>query len=76
VEWPWAETAFVSGISEDSRGRLHYLAGVAQDNTFIVYSMTSGTGEIIWWSEPQTEASFVVGRLGEPTPARGRWTTP
>jgi hypothetical protein len=76
VEWPWAETAFVSGISEDSRGRLHYLAGVAQDNTFIAYSMTSGTGEIVWWSEPQTEASFIVGRLGEPTPARGRWTTP
>jgi hypothetical protein len=76
VEWPWAETAFVSAISEDARGRIHYLAGVERDNTFIAYSMTSGTGEVVWWSEPQTEASFVVDRLGELSPARGRWTNP
>jgi hypothetical protein len=73
VEWPWAETAFVSAITEDARGRLHYLAGVEQDDTFLAFSMTPGTGEVVWWSEPQTEASFVVDRLGELSPARGRW---
>jgi hypothetical protein len=76
VEWPWAETAFVTGAGEDSRGRLHFLAGVAEDNTFIAYVMTAATGEIVWWSEPQSEASFVVGRRGDPSPARGRWTSP
>lgn len=76
VEWPWAETAFVSSAGEDSRGRIHYIAGVAGENTFIAYSMTPGTGEVVWWSEPQVEASFVVDRLGELTPAQGRWITP
>ncbi|HEX9631973.1 MAG TPA: hypothetical protein VGA02_05865 [Gemmatimonadales bacterium] len=76
VEWPWAETAFVTSVGEDSRGRLHFLAGVAEDNTFIAYSMIAATGEIVWWSEPQAEASFVVGRRGDPSPAQGRWATP
>lgn len=76
VEWPWAETAFVSAFSEDARGRIHVLAGVEQDNTFIAYSMTPGTGEVVWWSEPQREASFVVDRLGKLSPAQGRWTNP
>jgi hypothetical protein len=73
VEWPWAETAFVTAISEDARGRLHYLAGVEQDATFIAYSMTPGTGEVVWWSEPQRDASFVVDRLGAFSPASGSW---
>jgi len=73
VEWPWAETAFVTAVSEDARGRIHWLAGVESDNTFIAYSMTPGTGEVVWWSEPQREASFVVDRLGELSPAEGRW---
>ena len=76
VEWPWAETAFVSAIGEDTRGRIHVLAGVARENTFIAYSMTPGTGEVVWWSEPQPEASFVVDRLGELSAARGRWMAP
>ena len=73
VEWPWAETAFVSAFGEDARGRIHVLAGVARDDTFIAYSLTPGTGEVVWWSEPQLEASFVVDRLGELSPAQGRW---
>jgi len=73
VEWPWAETAFVSDVGEDSRGRIHFLAGVAQDNTFIAYSITPGTGEVVRWSEAQRESSFVVDRLGEIREATGRW---
>lgn len=76
VEWPWAQTAFVSAIGEDTRGRIHFLAGVERDNTFIAYSMTPGTGEVVWWSEPQAEASFVVDGLGKLTPAKGRWADP
>ena len=73
VEWPWAETAFVSDIGQDSRGRIHLIAGVAQSNTFIAYSMTPGSGEVVRWSEPSAEGSFLVDRLGKIVEARGRW---
>jgi len=76
VEWPWAQTAFVSDVGEDSRGRIHFIAGVTQDNTFIAYSMTPGTGEVVRWSEPQRVGSFVVDRLGEIREATGRWAKP
>jgi hypothetical protein len=75
IEWPWAETAFVSDLSEDARGRLHVIAGVPQDNTFIAYTLALGTGEVVRWSVPATEGSFVVDRLGEVVPAAGgRWS--
>lgn len=73
VEWPWAETAFVSDIGEDSHGRIQIIAGVAADNTFIAYSMTPGTGEVVRWSEPQRQGSFVANRLGAVREATGRW---
>ena len=73
TDWPWAETAFVSDIGEDSRGRIHVIAGVAQSDTFIAYSMTPGGGEVVRWSEPAVEGSFLVSRLGEIVEARGRW---
>jgi len=73
VEWPWAATAFISDFSVDARGRIHVLAGVTEDNTFLAYSMTPGTGEVVRWSEPQRVASFVVDRLGEIKAATGRW---
>jgi hypothetical protein len=76
VEWPWAETAYVSDIGEDSRGRIHVIAGVTADDTFIAYSMTPGTGEVVRWSEPQREGSFVADRLGEVRAASGRWVDP
>lgn len=76
AEWPWAESAFVTAIGEDSRGRIHFIAGVARDNTFVAYSMTPGTGEVVWWSEPQPGASFVVSRLGKLAPAESPWATP
>jgi hypothetical protein len=76
VEWPWAETAFVSAIGEDTRGRIHFIAGVAQDDTFIVYSMAPGSGEIVRWSVPSPAGSFMADRLGEVVPARGRWAAP
>jgi len=76
VEWPWAETAFVSDVGEDSRGRIQVIAGVTADDTFIAYSMTPGTGEVVRWSEPQTEGSFVADRLGEVRAATGRWQDP
>jgi hypothetical protein len=76
VEWPWAETAFVSDIGEDSHGRIQVIAGVAADNTFLAYSMTPGTGEVVRWSEPQLVGSFVVDRIGEVREATGRWLDP
>jgi hypothetical protein len=76
VEWPWAETAFVSDIGEDSRGRLHFIAGAAEEGGFIVYSMTPGGGEIVRWSVPAPSGSFMADRLGEVVPARGRWAEP
>jgi hypothetical protein len=73
VEWPWAETAFVSDLGEDSRGRIQVIAGVAADNTFIAFSMTPATGEVVRWSEPEPIGSFVADRLGEVRAATGRW---
>jgi hypothetical protein len=73
VEWPWAETAFVSGIGVDSHGRIQIIAGVAADDTFIAYSIDPGTGEVVRWSAPETDPSFVVDRLGDVRRAKGRW---
>lgn len=74
VEWPWASTAYVSDLGQDSRGRIHVIAGVEATDTFIAYTFDQGTGEIIRWSEETREGSFVVDRWGEISPAEGRWS--
>jgi hypothetical protein len=74
IEWPWASTAYISDVGQDSRGRIHAIAGVEASNTFIAYTFEEGTGEIIRWSEETREGSFLVDRLGEIVPAEGRWS--
>lgn len=76
VEWPWVESAYISDVGEDSHGRIHLISGVGQSNTFIAYSLTPGTGEVVRWSQEERAASFVVSRLGEISPAEGRWANP
>lgn len=71
--WPWVESAFVSDVSEDSHGRIHFLSGVGQSNMFIAYSMTPGSGEVVRWSEEEPVASFVVTRLGAISRAERPW---
>ena len=73
IEWPWAPTAYIGDLSQDSRSRIHALAGVEATNTFIAYTFEEGTGEIIRWSDETAEGSFLVDRLGEIVPAEGRW---
>ena len=64
LDWPWARTAFVTEITTDPQGRIHVLAGVPSETTFIVYSLSSQTGEVVTWSQPALNATFVVDRLG------------
>ena len=74
VEWPLAETAFVSDIAVDSHGRTHMIAGIARDNSFRVYSLSTITGEVNRWSEPGAHPTFLVARLGALTATEpDRW---
>lgn len=76
VDWPWRAAAFVADVATDDRGRIHFLVGDPDDNTFTAQTLAPGTGEVLRWSEPATAGSFVVDRLGEVTPAGGRWNAP
>ncbi len=70
VEWPWAETAFVSDLSVDGQGRPHVIAGIPSegDGVFIVFSLAKDTGEVDRWSAQGRFATFVVNWLGEVRP--------
>jgi hypothetical protein len=68
LEWPWRETAVFTDIAVDANGRPHMMAGIARDEHFVVYSLDVVTGEVIRWSEPGPDATFVVERLGLITP--------
>lgn len=65
LDWPWASTAYVTDIAVDPQGRIHVLAGVPRDSTFIVYSLSNQTGEVVIWSNASRQATFVVDRLGQ-----------
>ncbi|MBI4421183.1 MAG: hypothetical protein HY560_10185 [Gemmatimonadetes bacterium] len=67
-DWPWASTAFVADLAYDGQGRLHVIAGVPRDNTFVVYTLSTLTGEVLRWSTPGPRATFVVDRLGDIRP--------
>jgi hypothetical protein len=73
IDWPWAPTAYISDVGQDSRGRIHAIAGVEATNTFIAYTFEEGTGEIIRWSEETKEGSFLVDWVGEIEPAGEDW---
>jgi hypothetical protein len=68
LEWPWARTAYVTEIAVDPQSRIHVLAGVPNDGTFIVYSMSNLTGEVVIWSLPSRKPTFIVDRLGQIKP--------
>jgi hypothetical protein len=70
VEWPWAETAFVSDLSVDGQGRPHVIAGIPNegDGVFIVFSLARDFGEVDRWSAQGSFATFVVNWLGEVRP--------
>lgn len=75
IDWPWAETAFVSDLSVDYNTRIHVIAGVPSQGTFVVYTVSTQTGEVLRWSIPGPKATFTVDPLGrlEPDDA-GKWT--
>ncbi len=77
IEWPWVESAYVSDVAIDSRGRVHVIVGSSSEETFTVQTLTRESGEIFRWSEPTTESTFVVNRVGQVTraPERGRHLT-
>jgi hypothetical protein len=65
LEWPWARTAYITEIAVDPQNRIHALAGVPSDSTFIVYSLSNNTGEILIWSPASRRATFIADRLGQ-----------
>jgi hypothetical protein len=74
LPWQWHEGAYVSDFAVDGQGRIHMLAGESQRNTFVCFSLSRTTGEVIRFSEPGTAATFVVERMGETKPdSAGRW---
>jgi hypothetical protein len=73
-EWEWREEAFVSDLATDARGRMHILLGEGQPGTFVAFTMSTTTGEIIRFSEPGPVATFGIERLGEIVPDEAaRW---
>ena len=65
LEWPWADNLYAADLAVDAQGRAYILAGVQQENVFIVFGFSPVTGEVIRWSEEGPLATFVVRRLGE-----------
>lgn len=66
--WPWAETAFITDLAVDAQGRIHVLAGVPGDGTFIVFTITPADGEVVRWSEYARGSSFMIDYLGQVRP--------
>lgn len=74
LPWPWYEGAFVADLAVDAHGRYHVLAGEEGRNTFVVFTLSPVTGEILRWSVPGPYATFVVDRLGQIEPdSTQRW---
>jgi hypothetical protein len=72
LDWPWAQTAYVTQIAVDPQNRIHVLAGVPSDSSFIVYSLSNNTGEIVIWSPASRTATFIADRLGQIKPDDSR----
>jgi hypothetical protein len=60
ITWPWAETAYFVDIAQDRNGRIHMMAGVPSDSTFIVYTLGRDDGAVLQWSRPGPYATFTV----------------
>jgi hypothetical protein len=65
LPWDWEESAYMADLSVDARGRIHLLFGVAGEGTFVCFSLSTPTGEVLWWSQPGPTSTFSVERLGE-----------
>lgn len=68
IQWQWRETAFISDVSQDANGRVHLIAGVPSEGSFIVYTLATENGEVVRWSIPGPYASFQVNHFGEIRP--------
>jgi hypothetical protein len=68
LPWPWHEGVYVTDIAVDGQGRIHVLAGEALRDTFVCFSLSHTTGEVIRYSVPGPAATFVVKRMGEIRP--------
>ncbi|HEX9692196.1 MAG TPA: sialidase family protein [Gemmatimonadales bacterium] len=65
LPWPWQPTAYVADLAVDPRGRIHILAGEGERQpTFVAFTISSITGEVVRWSAPGTAATFSVDRVG------------
>ena len=65
VDWPWRETAVLTDLAIDAVGRPHVLAAVPSEGTFIVYTLSEVSGEVVRWSAPGPQATYLVRELGE-----------
>ena len=75
LDWPWAETAFISDVAVDYNTRIHVIAGVPSNGTFVVYTLSPQTGEVVRWSIPGPKATFTVDPLGNLKPGEAKeWT--
>ena len=75
IDWPWASTAFVSDVAVDYNNRVHFIAGVPRDGTFVVYTLSNTSGEAVRWSIPGPKATFTVEAFGNLEPADAtQWT--
>jgi hypothetical protein len=68
VPWPWRASAFVADVSQDSRGRIHFLVGDPDSGTFTAQTLAEASGEVVRWSEEAAAGSFVIDRLGKIIP--------
>jgi hypothetical protein len=65
LPWQWEENAYLADLSVDARGRIHLLFGVPGERTFVCFSLSTPTGEVLRWSQPGPTSTFSVERLGE-----------
>ena len=68
LPWDWEESAYVADLAVDARGRIHMLFGVPDEDSFVCFSLSTPTGEILRWSQPGPSSTFSVTRLGEIRP--------
>ncbi len=76
LEWPWHDRAFVADLAVDAQGRNYVIAGEEGRNSFVTFTLSPTTGEILRWSVPGPFTTFVVDRLGEvrPDTVGGWWS--
>jgi hypothetical protein len=68
LPWNWEDDAYVADLAVDARGRIHMLFGVANEDSFVCFSLSTPTGEVLRWSQPGPTSTFSVTRLGEIRP--------